>query len=55
MGKIGRPRMTRKDYYLKYHRVIFDLRYMELSLRAISKKHKIGLSTTMRLKKKFAL
>lgn len=45
--------MTRKDYLVKYRQAIFDLKYMELSLRAISKKHKIGLSTTMRLKKKF--
>ena len=47
--------MTRKDYYLKYHRVIFELRYMEKSLRRIAREQKVGLSTVMRLKKKFAL
>jgi hypothetical protein len=52
---MGRPRMTRKDYYLKYHRVIFELKYMEKSLRRIAREQKVGLSTVMRLKKKFAL
>ena len=47
--------MTRKDYYLKYHRVIFELKYMEKSLRRIAREQKVGLSTVMRLKKKFAL
>jgi transposase len=55
MGKIGRPRMTRKDYLVKYRKVIFELRYMEKSLRRIAKEEKVGLSTVMRLKKKFAL
>ena len=52
---MGRPRMTRKDYYIKYHKVIFELRYLEKSLRAISRDCKVSLSTTIRLKKKFAL
>lgn len=47
--------MTRKDYLVKYHRVIFELRYMEKSLRRIAKEQRVGLSTVMRLKKKFAL
>jgi len=47
--------MTRKDYYLKYHKVLFELRYMEKSLRRIAKEQKVGLSTVMRLKKRFAL
>lgn len=47
--------MTRKDYYIKYHMVIFELRYMEKSLRRIAREQKVGLSTVMRLKKKFAL
>lgn len=52
---MGRPRMTRRDYYIKYHKVLFELRYMEKSLRRIAKEQKVGLSTVMRLKKKFAL
>lgn len=55
MGKTGRPRMTRKDYLVKYRRVLFELRYMEKSLRRIAREQKVGLSTVMRLKKKFAL
>ena len=52
---MGRPRMTREDYLVKYRRVIFELRYMEKSLRRIAKEQKVGLSTVMRLKKKCAL
>ena len=47
--------MTRLDYYTKYYKVIFELRYMEKSLRRIAREQKVGLSTVMRLKKKFAL
>lgn len=47
--------MTRSDYYAKYHKVIFELRYMEKSLRRIAREQKVGLSTVMRLKKRFAL
>ena len=47
--------MTRADYLVKSRRVIFELRYMEKSLRRIAKEQKVGLSTVMRLKKKFAL
>ena len=47
--------MPRDDYLVKYRRVIFELRYMEKSLRKIAREQKVGLSTVMRLKKKFAL
>lgn len=47
--------MTRKDYLMKYRRVLFELRYMEKSLRRIAKEQKVGLSTVMRLKKRFGL
>ena len=47
--------MTRKDYLVKYRRVLFELKYMEKSLRKIAREQKVGLSTVMRLKKKFAL
>ena len=47
--------MTRKDYLVKYHKVLFELRYMEKSLRKIAREQKVGLSRVMRLKKKFAL
>lgn len=47
--------MTREDYYWKYHKVLFELRYMEKSLRRIAKEQKVGLSTVMRLKKRFGL
>lgn len=55
MGKTGRPKKTRAQLYKEYHRVIFDLKYMQMSLRRIAKEEKVGLSTVMRLKKKFAL
>ena len=47
--------MSRDDYLVKYRRVIFELRYMEKSLRKIAREQKVGLSTVMRLKKKFGL
>ena len=47
--------MTRADYYWKYHKVIFELKYMEKSLRRIAREQKVGLSTVMRLKKRFGL
>ena len=50
---MGRPRMTRSDYYWKYHKVIFDLNYMVMSLRQIARENKVSLSTVQRLKKKF--
>ena len=50
---MGRPRMTRKDYQVKYHQVIFDLNYMVMSLRQIAFENKVSLSTVQRLKKKF--
>ena len=50
---MARPRMTRRDYYIKYNRVLFELQYMIKSLRAIARDNKVGLSTVMRLKKKF--
>lgn len=52
---MARPRMTKRDYYLKYHRVILELQYMEKSLRRVSREQKVGLSTVMRLKKRFGL
>ena len=52
---MGRPKLTRRDYCIKYHKVLFELRYMEKSLRRIAKEQKVGLSTVMRLKKRFAL
>ena len=52
---MGRPRMTRKDYYIKYHKVIFELKYMEKSLRRIAREQHVGLSTVMRVKKRFGL
>lgn len=50
---MARPRMTRRDYYIKYNRVLFELQYMIKSMRAIARDNKVGLSTVMRLKKKF--
>ena len=47
--------MTRKDYLLKYHRVISDLKYMKMSLRRIARDEKVGLSTVMRIKRRFGL
>ena len=47
--------MTRREYYIKYHKVIFELKYMEKSLRRIAREQKVGLSTLMRLKKRFGL
>lgn len=47
--------MTRRDYYIKYHRVIFELKCMEKSLRRIAREQKVGLSTLMRIKKKCGL
>jgi hypothetical protein len=52
---MGRPRMTRKDYLVKYWQVVFDLKYMKMSLRRIARDEKVGLSTVMRIKKKFGL
>lgn len=49
----GRPRMTRKDYLLKYSKAIFELRYLEMSLRSIARDCKVSLSTVVRLKSKF--
>ena len=49
---MGRPRMTRRDYYAKYHKVIFELRCMEMSMRRIASQNHIGLSTVMRIKHK---
>ena len=51
----GRPRMTRKDYFKKYRQVIFELMYMEKSLRRISREQHLGLSTVVRIKKKLGL
>ena len=45
--------MTRRDFYTKYHQVIFDLNYMVMSMRQIARENKVSLSTVQRLKKKF--
>ena len=45
--------MTRKDYQVKYHQVIFDLNYMVMSMRQIARENKVSLSTVQRLKRKF--
>ena len=50
---MGRPRMTRKDYLVKYWQVVFDLKYMKMSLRRIARENKVSLSTVQRLKKRF--
>ena len=47
--------MTRSQVYWKYHKVIFELKYMEKSLRRIAREQKVGLSTVMRVKKRFGL
>ena len=52
---MARPRMTRRDYYLKYHKVIFELKYMKKSLRRTARGQNLGLSTVMRVKKMFGL
>lgn len=52
---MARPRMTRRDYQVKYHRVLFELEYLCKSLRRISKDCNVSLSTVMRLKKRFHL
>lgn len=52
---MGRPRISRDDYYWKYHNVIYELKYMEKSLRRIAREQKVGLSTVMRVKKRFGL
>lgn len=51
----GRPRMTRDDYYIKYYRVIQELSYLCKSQRAIARDCHVGLSTVVRIKKRFRL
>ena len=50
---MARPRMSRKDYFRKYRHIIYELMFMEKSLRRIAREQHVGLSTVMRLKKKF--
>lgn len=45
--------MSRDKYYCKYYNVIQELNYYVKSMRAIAKDNHVGLSTVMRLKKKF--
>ena len=45
--------MTRDEYFIKYYNVIYELTYLIKSLRAIARDNHVGLSTVMRLKKKF--
>ena len=44
--------MTDNQYYLKYYMVITALTY-GVPMRTISKEYNLGLSTVMRLKKRF--
>lgn len=50
---MARPRMSRRDYYLKYRQVIFELKYMEKSLRRISREQHVSLTTVIRLNRMF--
>ena len=50
---MARPRLSREDLYWKYHNVVNELNYYVKSLRAIARDNHVGLSTVMRLKKKF--
>lgn len=52
---MARPKMTKLDYKVKYPRVLFELKYLDKSLRKISRDCGVGLSTIMRIKKKFVL
>lgn len=45
--------MTREEYYWKYYNVVLELNYYVKSMRAIARDNHVGLSTVMRLKKKF--
>ena len=49
---MARPRMSDNQYYLKYYMVITALTY-GVPMRTISKEYNLGLSTVMRLKKRF--
>ena len=50
---MARPRMTRDEYFTKYYNVIQELNYYVKSMRAIARDNHVGLSTVMRMKKKF--
>lgn len=52
---MARPRMTRNEYYIKYYNVINELNYLVKSMRTIARDNNIGLSTVMRIKKRFGL
>lgn len=49
---MGRPRKTKAQYLKEYKWVLEELS-LGIPMRTISKKHKVGLSTVMRLKKRF--
>jgi len=55
MGRPGRPRMTRDEYFTKYYHVIDEFTYYVKSQRAIARDNHIGLSTVMRIKKRCGL
>ena len=48
----GRKKMSNSQAYLKYYLVINALT-MKVPMRTIAKENKVGLSTVMRLKKRF--
>lgn len=50
---MARPRMSKDEYFIKYYNVIYELSYFVKSLRAIARDNHVGLSTVVRLKKKF--
>ena len=45
--------MTKDEYFTKYYNVIDELTYLLKPLRAIARDNHVGLSTVVRLKKKF--
>ena len=49
---MGRPKMTREKYLVKYNEVISDLKSGK-SIRLIAKEQNLGISTVVRLKKEF--
>ncbi len=50
---MGRPRMSKDEYYTKYYNVIYELKYLVKSMRRIARDNHVGLSTVQRLKKMF--
>lgn len=52
---MARPIMTKDEYFTKYYNVVYELTYLIKPLRAIARDNHVGLSTVMRLKKKFCI